>query len=198
MIDDKPKMVDPEHATTFDIRTKPNHKSSICTDGKCLHHDTTLFYSPHHSSKFLIIQNDDTTYTFILEDQCLSEHDTHISIEKCSKYNDRFIKIPIEPEITEKEYKKGDDGIIFNYGLEDTNHVRDSVIQMSKEDENFSLVPRNRHHNSHVHRVGGFADKAYYTYYSYHPSSRHSAHNFHGNHHGIPKSWGDEADVINL
>ncbi|KRH91824.1 hypothetical protein M153_210550001, partial [Pseudoloma neurophilia] len=48
-----------------------------------------------------------------------------------------------------------------------------------------------RNHNSHVHRVGNAANRAYYTYYSLHPSIRQSQWTFHNGHHGVIKGWHD-------
>ncbi|KAM0673133.1 hypothetical protein GVAV_003480 [Gurleya vavrai] len=154
-----------------------------------------LSFSHTHSSHFLIIQNEDDTYTIIKDKLCLSEDGVDILLAECSNLNDKFIRknlVSDEEVVPEKSFDPNDTDIIFNYGIEDTDHIRDTIVKMRKEDENYSLVPVNRHHNSHVHRVGGLADRAYYTYFSYHPSSRHSAYNFHARHHGVPKSWNEE------
>ncbi|KAM0687218.1 hypothetical protein COBT_001544 [Conglomerata obtusa] len=198
IIDRQPQMVDPDHALPLDIRTNKVHENSLCTNEQCLlidkHHD--LSFSHTHSSQFLLIQNEDNTLTFLFDRLCLSEDKTSVILADCSTYNDKFIRKTLEPEddvVAQRSYDQNDTDVVFNYGVEDTNHMRDTIIKMRKEDENYTLVPQNRHHNSHVHRVGGFADRAYYTYFSYHPSSRHSAYNFHNKHHGIPNSWQDES-----
>ncbi|KAM0677805.1 hypothetical protein BDAP_001656 [Binucleata daphniae] len=190
-------MVDPDHGTPLDIRTNKVHENSICTQGKCLLADDeyNLTFSQTHSTKFLVLQNEDGTYTISYDRLCLSEKDVEVLLTDCSKYNDRFIKKFLEPEgeiQPEKSFDPNDTDIIFNYGIEDTEHVRDTVVKMRKSDENYTLIPKNRHHNSHVHRVGGLADRAYYTYFSYHPSSRHSAYNFHNRHHGVPANWNND------
>lgn len=189
-IDNLPAMVDPEHAVTFDIRTDNEHKNTLCTENMCLHSDYDVFFSPDHSTEFYVLLNDDSTFTFMHKNRCLAERGLRVMMDNCE--DDRFNKIFLEPESIEYEYKKGEDDIIFNYGVEDTDHKRDSIVQMKKKDIGFTVVPRNRHHNSHTHKVGGFANKAYYTYYSYHPNARYSAWNFHGRHHGIPKSWNED------
>lgn len=194
IIDNKPVMVDPDHSIKFDIRTNDAHESTLCTDRTCLHLDHFLYFSLAHSSKFQTILNEDGTITFKIYNNCLAENNNMVVLATCSTLNDRFIKIDAEYGFVNDrvDYQMGNDNIIFNYGVEDTNHIRDSIVQMQPEDVNYSVVPVERHHNAHVHKVGGFADKAFYSYYSYHPSSRHSMYNFHGRHHGVPKSWADE------
>lgn len=192
MSHNKPVMVPKIHGLFFDIRTKPDHTSTLCTVEHCLFHDKILQFSSKHSTEFFVVYNDDDTYTFRTKNNCLSEKNGKLFIGTCNAYNDKFKKIPIEKEldtVDKDEYKKGEDGVIFNYGEENTSHVVDNVVNMKKEDMNYTLVPVERKHNSHVHRVGGFANRAFYTYYSYHPSSRHSTYNYHGRHHGVPKSW---------
>jgi hypothetical protein len=205
-IDNMPKMVTPEHAYTFDIRTNSEHESSLCIQEKCLLTDDLfhLSFSKKHSTKFLVIENEDGTFSFIHKKNCIVEKGVNVVIDECGSLPDKFKKVfPGEKNKNEdnnedpnknKNTKEGD--IIFNYGIEDTDHKRDSIIKMRKEDENYTLIPRNRHHNSHTHRVGGYGDKAYYTYFSYHPGSRHSAYNFHSTHHGIPKSWADDEQTM--
>lgn len=68
-------------------------------------------------------------------------------------------------------------------------HERNSRIKVT--DLNYFKDEVKRNHNSHVHRVGSFANKAYYTYFSYHPSIRHSAWVFHNAHHGVRDGWRD-------
>lgn len=205
VIDELPALVDKEHAAFFDTKTyKSNEdddskKGTLCTEMKCLYQeDYHLFYSEEHSTKFDIYRNSDETISYKYDGLCMIKKDRQIKLGKCGK-DDKFKKIFVTSkkfvENTDDEENEDNNTLsntYFNYGVEDTDHKRDSIIQMRKEDENYTLTPVNRHHNSHVHRVGGFGDKAYYTYYSYHPSSRHSMYNFHGSHHGIPKSWNDD------
>lgn len=190
MIDDKPAMVDAAHAITLDIRTSDDHQNSICTEAMCLFKDADLYFTKKRSSDFLVVLNDDGTVSFTHKKQCIAERGVNVIMDDCK--DDRFNKISIVPEEIEYEYQKGEDKLIFNYGIEDTDHKRDSIIQMKKKDIAHSIVPINRHHNSHTHKVGGPANKAYYSYYSYHPNSRHSQFNFHDAHHGVPKLWGED------
>ncbi|EJW03479.1 hypothetical protein EDEG_02175 [Edhazardia aedis USNM 41457] len=209
-INNIPKMTDKAHALFFDIRTNDDHESSLCTQERCIYTNDLnhLIFSPTNSTKILIIQNDDDTYSFMFKKNCLVEKKLALAFDECgTDFPDKFIKIfpgeendkkDDDSDVKDNKSPKSAKEIVFNYGIEDADHRRDSVIKMNREDENYTLVPRNRHHNSHTHRVGGFGDKAYYTYYSYHPSSRHSAYNFHGKHHGIPPTWNEDAPFFNL
>lgn len=195
MLHNKPRMLSKTHALFFDIRTKPDHTSSLCTEEHCFFHDKILKFSSEHSTEFFVILNEDGTFTFRTKNNCLSEKDGKVFIGTCGVFNDKFEKVPMEKEGEEDDDNgvvKGDDGAIFNYGKENTAHAVDNIVNMKKGDVNYSLIPIKRNHNSHVHRVGGFADRAFYTYYSYHPSSRHSSYNFHGRHHGVPKTWASQ------
>lgn len=193
MAQNKPVMVSKVHALFYDIRTTPDHASSVCTVEHCLFHSQTLEYSSKHSTDFFVILNEDETITFRAKNNCLSEEDGKVFIGNCGDFNDKFEKIKeenaLDIEDTGDSVEKGEDNVIFNYGKENTSHVVDNIVNMKKDDVNYSLIPVERNHNSHVHKVGGFADRAFYTYYSYHPSSRHSTYNFHNRHHGVPKTW---------
>lgn len=80
--------------------------------------------------------------------------------------------------------------LVNDFEEDSSDHVNSRIKKESK-DENYKAKLVKRKHDSHTHRVGGTADKAYYTYYSNHPSSRHSAWSFHQFQHGIPAHWSE-------
>lgn len=68
-------------------------------------------------------------------------------------------------------------------------HKRNSEIKIV--DLNYFKDDMKRNHNSHVHRVGEYGNRAHYTYFSYHPSIRNLAWAFHNAHHGVEHGWRD-------
>ncbi|EPR78721.1 hypothetical protein SLOPH_1032 [Spraguea lophii 42_110] len=121
--------------------------------------------------------NDENVSSTDKEDSDNFEENNNKEKSLTSKPKFKYRKIkkeerPHVPRLKNKEGKKG--------------HKKNSKLLFTKESLSYRDQEIKREHNSHVHRVGNHATRAYYTYFPYRPGERQSQWAFHLLRHGVP------------